>query len=150
MGIKSGKARDLREALRSLILAHGTLEGAKRPCGAPLSLPHAYALLELLQSKEPMTVSELAARLAIDRTNVSRLCARMENAGELTREAHPVDGRAVVLTLSAQGRKLAVNVDKSSTSHFRRLAESLGDQTEGVIESLEILAKAMAPTEEEE
>lgn len=52
------------------------------------SIPHAYALLELLHHGEPMTVSELAAHLAIDRTNVSRLCARMEEAGQLAREPH--------------------------------------------------------------
>src|SRR5690606_28483246 len=62
-------ARQLREAVRQLMVAHGTFEEAKRPCGTELPMPHAYALLDLLHHGQPMTVSELAARLSIDRTN---------------------------------------------------------------------------------
>src|SRR5690606_3097369 len=56
-------ARELREAVRQLMVAHGTFEEAKRPCGTELPMPHAYALLDLLHHGQPMTVSELAARL---------------------------------------------------------------------------------------
>ncbi|MCP4504393.1 MAG: MarR family transcriptional regulator [Deltaproteobacteria bacterium] len=38
-------------------------------------------------------MAQLAEKLAIDRTNVSRLCQRMERAGELTRAVHPQDAR---------------------------------------------------------
>ncbi|MFK8003336.1 MAG: MarR family winged helix-turn-helix transcriptional regulator [Polyangiales bacterium] len=141
-------ARRLRDALRRLVLAHGTLKEATRPCGARLSLPHAYALLELLDA-EPMTVSELSSRLAIDRTNVSRLCARMERSGEMTRGAHPEDGRAVVVALSARGRALAKSVDESSTAHFATLAGALKGQTESIIGALEVLANAMNEEQEE-
>jgi DNA-binding MarR family transcriptional regulator len=144
------KARRLRDAVRHLVVAHGTLEEMRRPCGAELSIPHAYALLELLHHGEPMTVSELAAKLAIDRTNVSRLCARMEEAGELARELHPGDGRARALRLTAKGKKLAREVDEQSARHFSRLATRLGEDVVDVISALDHLLGAMTLAEEDE
>ena len=132
------------------MVAHGALEEAKRPCGTPLSMPHAYALLELLHHGEPMTVSELAAKLAIDRTNVSRLCARMEETGDLERAPHPDDGRARALRLTAKGKRVAQNVDEQSAQHFARLAKRLGDDAGDVAAALERLSRAMTSTEEDE
>lgn len=142
-------ARRLRDAVRHLVVAHGALEEARRPCGTELPIPHAYALLELLHHDEPMTVSELAAKLAIDRTNVSRLCVRMEEAGELARELHPEDGRARALRLTARGKKLARAVNEQSASHFERLAKQLGGSVGEVVAALDRLSKAMALTEED-
>ncbi len=139
------KARRLRDAVRRLIVAHEVLAEAKRPCGAPLSLPHAYALLELLHAPEPMTVSMLAQTLAIDRTNVSRLCARLELAGEVVREKDPTDGRAVVLRLTPHGEEVARSVDTSSAKHFAGLVRALGGaNAPAVIDALEQLEQAMA------
>lgn len=142
-------ARRLRDAVRRLVVAHGALEETKRPCGTELSIPHAYALLELLHH-EQMSVSELAAKLAIDRTNVSRLCARMEEAGELDRQPHPEDGRARALRLTARGKKRARTVDEQSAGHFERLAKQLGGSVGEVVSALDRLSKAMAVTEEDE
>jgi DNA-binding MarR family transcriptional regulator len=143
-------ARRLRDAVRHLVVAHGALEEARRPCGAELSIPHAYALLELLRHGEPMTVSELAANLAIDRTNVSRLCGRMEEAGHLVREPHPEDGRARSLRLTARGKKLARAVDDQSAGHFDRLAKRLGPSVGVVVTALDRLSQAMALAEEDD
>ncbi|MBK8012027.1 MAG: MarR family transcriptional regulator [Deltaproteobacteria bacterium] len=142
-------ARRLRDAVRHLVVAHGALEETRRPCGTELSIPHAYALLEFLRH-EQMTVSELATMLAIDRTNVSRLCARMVEAGELARAPHPEDGRARSLRLTARGKKLARAVDEQSAGHFDRLAKQLGGSVGEVVAALDQLARAMALTKEDE
>lgn len=143
------RARRLRDALRRTIVAHGALEDARRPCGAPLALPEAYALLELLQSDTPMTVSQLAEKLSIDRTNVSRLCARMEESGELVKEPSAEDARVRVVRLTARGTKLARSVDDSSAAHFDGLAKSLGASAGRVIEALELLEEAMTSEDDE-
>lgn len=132
------------------MVAHGTFEEAKRPCGTELPMPHAYALLDLLHHGQPMTVSELAARLSIDRTNVSRLCARMEDAGELARDTHPEDGRVRCLRLTTRGKQLAESVDKQSARHFQRIAEELGSDAARVITSLVRLSNAMKPKKDSE
>jgi len=142
-------ARALRDSLRRLIVAHATLDEARRPCGTPLPVPHAWALLELLAAG-PMTVTALAERLNIDRTNVSRLCARMESADELERVPHPDDGRARLVRLSRHGERLARRVDGSSAAHFAALLDRLGSNPGALIAALDSLADAMAdqdPTE---
>ncbi len=137
------QARALREALRYLVVAHGAQEPQRRPCGAALSLPHAYALLELLQNNGTLTVTELAARLNIDRTNVSRLCARMEGEGQLTRTPDPRDRRARRLELTLKGHRLAQQIDISSAQHFQTLLQHLDADSHSVVQALNQLRAAM-------
>lgn len=143
-------ARRLRDALRGLLVAHGALETSRRPCGTELSIPHVHALLELARHRSPVTVSELAARLDIDRTNVSRLCARMEEAGDLERLTDPADGRARALRLTARGKKRAAEVDRASARHFARIGERLGARTDGIVGALELLERTMSSLKDEE
>ena len=136
-------ARALRDALRRLLVAHGAMNEAHRPCGAPLATPHAWALLALREAG-PLTVTSLSDRLNIDRTNVSRLCARMEADNEVTRVAHPEDGRARLVTLTEAGERLAAAVDQSSTAHFAALVPQLDANLSAVISHLDAVARAMS------
>jgi putative acetyltransferase len=86
-------------------------------------MPHAWTLLELKNG--PLTVNHLAERLNIDRTNVSRLCIKMEDLGEIRRIPNPEDGRSKVLELTEKGSRLANQVDRSSAEHFSRVLEAL-------------------------
>ena len=140
------KARQLRDTLRQLMIAQGALEEARRPCGASLPMPHAYALLALLRDG-PMKVSALAAQLHIDRTNVSRLCARMEKLGELARSADPGDGRARLVGLTPRGEEVARAVDASSAAHFAPLVEALGPDHEATLQALARLTQILTEKE---
>jgi len=126
-------ARVLRDTVRRLLVAHGTLDDAQRPCGAALPTSHAWALLEL-RDAGPMTVTALAERLNIDRTNVSRLCARMSSSGEVERVANPADGRARLVQLTDKGERLAATVDQSSTEYFATVLARLDAEVVDVIE----------------
>ena len=137
-------ARALREAVRGLLVAHGALDDACRPCGTTLPLPYAYALLELRGCPEGMTVTELAGTLSIDRTNVSRLAARMAASGELERIRHPADGRARLLRLTGKGAALAAQVDAASAAHFTRVLHGLDGEAEAIVDGLERLRRTMA------
>jgi DNA-binding MarR family transcriptional regulator len=139
-------ARALRDAFRRLLVAHDTLDDTRRPCGAALSLPHAHALLVLREARGAMTISELASELSIDRTNVSRLCARMEELGELQRLPNPADGRSSVLCLTARGQDLASHIDRTSAEHFGRVAQGLGPAAPEVLDALERLVQALETT----
>jgi len=144
------KERALRDAFRRLLVVQGVFDRATRPCGMPLNLPHAHALLELHHSKEPMTVTELSKNLRIDRTNVSRLCQRMVDEGELERVQDQRDKRARVLQLTEKGKKLADHVDQSSTRHFGKVVEALGENAEGVLGALGQLEQALRKASREQ
>jgi DNA-binding MarR family transcriptional regulator len=63
----------------------------------------AYGLLALLQDAGPLRASDLVARLGLDKSTVSRQVATLVALGLVTREADPADGRAQVLSTSAEG-----------------------------------------------
>lgn len=135
--------RALREAVKALVLAHGTLDDTTRPCGMKLSRPQAWALLELRERGE-LTVTQLAARLNIDRTNVSRLCARLSKLGQIERVSHPSDGRARLVRLTAQGETLARAVDAASARHFADVLARLDHDPGSLVASLRALTTAMS------
>ncbi len=63
----------------------------------------AYGLLALLQDAGPLRAGDLVARLGLDKSTVSRQVAHLVDLGLVERTADPVDGRAQVLTPSAEG-----------------------------------------------
>jgi len=136
-------SRALRDALRKLLVASRALDPGQRPCGAPMSLPHAHALLSLLRSPEPLSVTELARSLHIDRSNVSRLCARMEQLGEVQRSADPTDRRSTRVQLTDSGHQLATQVDARSAQHFAHILGELGESSDTVLDALNQLTDAL-------
>lgn len=63
----------------------------------------AYGLLALLQDAGPLRASELVLRLGLDKSTVSRQLASLVDLGLVDRAPDPDDGRAQVLTPSAEG-----------------------------------------------
>ena len=63
----------------------------------------AYGLLALLQDTGPLRASDLVIRLGLDKSTVSRQISSLVELGLVDRAADPVDGRAQVLTPSAEG-----------------------------------------------
>ena len=63
----------------------------------------AYGLLALLQDTGPLRATTLVTRLGLDKSTVSRQVATLVDLGLVDRAPDPVDGRAQVLTPSAEG-----------------------------------------------
>jgi DNA-binding MarR family transcriptional regulator len=96
-----------------------------------------------------MSVTALAERLHIDRTNVSRLCARMESLGDLVRSPDPDDARAWRVHLTARGARAADAVDAASAAHFAGILARL-DDSGAILDAMRALARAMTPDSEPE
>ena len=90
-----------------------------------------------------MSVGDLAERLNIDRTNVSRLCAKMEKLGELDRVTDPEDRRARILQLTVEGQRVAANIDRSSSAHFREVASTIDFDRDALFGALDALSCAL-------
>jgi MarR family transcriptional regulator, lower aerobic nicotinate degradation pathway regulator len=62
-------------------------------------------LLGVLRDRRP-TMNELGKLLALDKSSISGLVERAERRGLVTRTPSPVDGRAVLVSLTANGHAI--------------------------------------------
>src|SRR5688572_2337868 len=68
-----------------------------------LSVAKQSALTELAEAGEPLTLSELAARLSCVRSNITQLVDRLEADGLVRRVDDPADRRSVRAELTSLG-----------------------------------------------
>src|SRR4051812_42577028 len=76
-----------------------------------LSPVQGMALLHL-QSGEPLTMSELAAALKCDNSNVTGIVDRLETAGLVERRPSPHDRRVKTVVMTAHGARLRDEADR--------------------------------------
>jgi DNA-binding MarR family transcriptional regulator len=138
----------LRAAIHAFVRSFGLLAANQTPCGKPIPVSYAHALLYLLEAgrrDERPTQQRLGAVLRIDKSNVARLCARMAGAGHVSQRRAPDDGRSRLVTLTARGRRLAESVDRASRERFARLLGATpAPLRASLAASLEALATAAA------
>ena len=136
----------LRAHTHAFVRAFGLLASGRTPCGKPMSVSYAHALMVLHEAHargDRPTQQALGRALAIDKSNVARLCAKMVAAGHLRQTPAPGDGRSRLLSLTSRGRRLATEVDASSRRRFATLlARMPSSRRADVLGALDLLAAA--------
>ncbi len=110
--------------MQRLFRRFGALAGDRTPCGKPLPMGYAHALMVLL-GRGALSQQELASELCIDKSNVARLCAKMTEAGHVVQRADAADGRVRRVSLTRKGEVLAREVDAASSARFGDLLDAL-------------------------
>ena len=114
-------AGEIRERLQTL--ARQVIDFDEyRSCEGAL-IPSSYAqalvvLLELNEREHGPTLSDLVDYLGIDKSNVTRLCQRMRDAGHVQIERDPQDRRAKRIVLTTRGLELARYIDEQSLDRY--------------------------------
>jgi DNA-binding MarR family transcriptional regulator len=106
------------------------------------------ALLERGRREQRSTQQDLVRILGVDKSNVTRLCARMIEAGHVSQQRSPDDGRAWLVLLTAKGQRLAERVEEASRARFERVLAalpSLGARV-AVLRALDLLNDAVLET----
>lgn len=105
------------------------LEQAARHVFRPHGLsPAQFNVLNLLAPHASgLRASDLAAQLVVDPSNITRLLAKMRDAGWLEPVDYPADRRQYVVTLTPAGRKLWSKADRDYRQALAFLAEGLPD-----------------------
>jgi DNA-binding MarR family transcriptional regulator len=83
----------------------------------PLSLSQAFALHEL-DTPEPLAQRDLAERLGLEKSTVSRLVADMEQKELVVRERDPANRRLYRLRLTDKGRRLHATAASGAHQRF--------------------------------
>ena len=114
---------EFRTLLQTFIRRFGLLGGDQTPCGKPLPPSDAHALMCLRSAGEDgLLQTALVEQLALDKSSVSRLVARLTEGGHVTAATAP-DARARPIRLTRKGMKLAAEINEASHARFTTLLE---------------------------
>lgn len=111
------EAERLHALLMDLVRAAGLLQPDQTVPGHPVSMSQAFALHEL-DSGTPLSQRELAERLRLDKSSVSRMVAEMERKGLLVRERDPDNRRQFRLRLTDRGHAMHVRMAATVHAHY--------------------------------
>jgi len=96
----------------------------RQEAGAQLS-PSQTAALATIERHGPLTPSELAERERVQRPTVTRVLARLEEAGLVERAADPGDRRCSLVSISAEGQELLDAVRARKDAFLSRRIDAL-------------------------
>ena len=101
-------------------------------------------LLGELGRAGPLPLSELGARVFLEKSWVSRAVDAMVERGLVSKEPNPADARSWLVTLTAEGERTVANLDRTLDEHADKLLETLTDRERAAVEaSLMLLMKAL-------
>ncbi len=114
----------LQEQMIALIRAFGLHRPDQTPCGEPVSVAEAHALMELARDA-PLSQNDLVARLQLVKSTVSRCVSLLEARGWIERRRDPHDGRAVAVWLTPSGHQAAAQLAAARQAKFARLFDHI-------------------------
>lgn len=135
---------DLGQQFVGLIHAFGVLRTDATPCGQPMSVSTAHAICELA-AHGPLSQIELADRLGLEASSISRLVDQLTRKGWAQRAPEPDsnDKRVRLVHLTEQGRHAAKQVSAARARRFGQLLDAIEESKRPqVLEALHLLKDA--------
>ena len=127
---------DFRSLLRGMVRELGML--SRKSSGTELSPLQSHILIEL--NKMPVGVTELANRLCVEKSSISRTLSGLVKAELLKREPVHQDGRASVFSLTHQGDEALENINRNANEFtaqaFNLISDTEKDKIYAAIHSL--------------
>ena len=134
--------KELLESVVAFVRSFGLHKPDQTPCGQPVAVAEAHALMDLATFGS-MRQGELAARLRLEKSTVSRLVRQMEARGWIRRNSDRHDGRAVLIRLTRKGRETAGELSRVRQKKFARILAAIPeDKRSMVVEAISILERA--------
>jgi DNA-binding MarR family transcriptional regulator len=138
----SAEAVAAQDALMRFVRNFGLHQPERTPCGQPLPVSEAHAMVEIVRDGQ-LRQAELARRLRLQKSTVSRLVVHLVDRGWVRRHPAEDDGRGVLLQLTGDGAAAAARQAEARRARFDALlARVPGDQRAAVVAALRTLAEA--------
>lgn len=119
-------ADELHALFMDLVRVAGLLRVDQEMPGFPISMSQAFAVHEL-DTDVPLSQRELADRLALEKSTVSRMVAELERHGLVERERDPGNRRTNRLRLTDAGRALHARIATNYGAQFHHWTAALTD-----------------------
>ncbi len=118
------ESEQLHELFMDLVRVAGLLQPDQELPGLSVSLSQAFAIHEL-DHGPGLSQQELAERLLLEKSTVSRMVADLENKGLVERERDPNNRRTYRLKLTDAGRDFHVRVAAGYGAQYQRWTEAM-------------------------
>ncbi|WP_088992578.1 MarR family winged helix-turn-helix transcriptional regulator [Micromonospora echinaurantiaca] len=140
--MESGEVDAAQEALMRFVRNFGLHQPDRTPCGQPLPVSEAHAMVEIARDGQ-LRQAELARRLRLEKSTVSRLVANLVNRGWVHRAPADGDGRGVLLVLTDAGATAAARQADARRDRLTALLDRIPDhERAAVVRALQALAEA--------
>jgi len=131
----------LQQQMSALVRAAGLHQPDRTPCGQPVPVSEAHALMELAREGS-IPQRELVHRLQLEKSAVSRVVRQLFHRGWVAYLSDPSDGRANTLTLTRAGQR-AADLAAVRSAKFAQVLEAIPeDDRAAVLHGLAALVKA--------
>ncbi|MBM7662930.1 DNA-binding MarR family transcriptional regulator [Bacillus mesophilus] len=118
--------KNLRQYVQEFYRLFGFLNQNVTPCGFQLSTSQVFSLQEL--EDRALTIGELAERLLLERSSVSRLIDNLEKNGFVTRTVNEENRREVFVTLTTKGRNSVQKVREQSLLYYESILKGISEE----------------------
>lgn len=144
-----GEARALYDAMSELIQVYQFRDRDRTHCHG-VSVTECYAL-EIVERHGPLRLGELARRLHLEKSTMSRTVDSLQRKGLVERRTHERDRRAVQIAVTVGGRRLHERITGEVRLRYRRLLEDVPRAARPVVIAfLERLARSGIASASEE
>jgi DNA-binding MarR family transcriptional regulator len=135
------EAERLGEAIVRFVRSFGLHRPERTPCGFEAGVAEAHALGEL--DDEALRQGDLAGRLGLTKSTVSRLVTNLVDRGWAERHAVDHDGRGISVELTALGRNAARRLRRARIERMRSLLDAVPrERRRDAIEAFALLEEA--------
>ncbi|HML32019.1 MarR family winged helix-turn-helix transcriptional regulator [Sporomusa sphaeroides] len=132
----------MRNAIKLFMRSLGVLEGKKTFC-YNCTYAQCHVIWETAQESK-ISVNELATRLNISKSAVSRTVDDLVNKGYLERKPNPKDRRYVDIELTEKGQKTFQEIQLSSRQYFETILENIPEnKRETTLDGIQTFSTAL-------
>jgi DNA-binding MarR family transcriptional regulator len=133
------EALALQARMVALVRAFGWHRPEQTPCGQPVPISDAHALMELGR-QDTLAQHDLCTRLGLEKSTVSRLVRQLEERGWVERQRSVADGRVTLLSLTSAGRQANERLARARAAFFAHVLERVPhDKRCQLLECLDLL-----------
>ncbi|MEO1397080.1 MAG: MarR family winged helix-turn-helix transcriptional regulator [Cyanobacteria bacterium J06634_5] len=145
--MSSSPTPQFQAQLMSLVRAFGLHRPGQTPCGQPVAVAEAHALIEL-SAQQVLSQNELATRLRLEKSTVSRLVKKMCDRNWITPIRSDADRRIVELSLTSVGQQAAEKLAIARQQKFEQILSNIPENRQAdVLDALKILVEAMGKSD---
>lgn len=136
-------AAALQAQITAFVRAFGLHQPDRTPCGQQIPVSEAHALVEL-QRDGPLPQHEVAARLQLEKSTVSRLVGQLYGRGWVERVKRDGDARVTWLALTDAGQASAARLADARAARFARLLDAIPEEKrDTVLDAITTLVEAL-------